>query len=183
MRVDEDAVARVGECAVFDTFVAAESPALLRLAWGLTGDRGGAEDLVQAALERVWRRWGQVRDKERAGAYARRVTVSMFLTSRRRLWWGERITALPPDAAVDDDTEAIATRQAVLNALSTLPARQRAVLILRYLDDRSEAQTADALGCSPGTVKSHTARALAALRANSNLLGLSFPAVEGKGND
>lgn len=182
MSVDEGDGARIGGPAPFDAFVRAESAALLRLAWGLTGDRGGAEDLVQAALERVWTHWDGVRDKARVGAYGRRVIVSMFLTSRRRLWWGERVTAVAPDVAVDDETDAIVTRRTVVAALSTLPARQRAVVVLRYLDDRSESQTAEALGCSSGTVKSQTARALATLRTNPHLLGLGVASLEGDSN-
>jgi RNA polymerase sigma-70 factor (sigma-E family) len=171
--------APTGDPTLFDEFVRADSAALLRLAWGLTGDRGRAEDLVQAALERVWTHWGGVRDKTRAGAYARRVIVSMFLTSHRRRWWGERVTAAALDVAVGDGADAIVARRDVVAALSTLPARQRAVVVLRYLDDRTEAQTAEALGCSSGTVKSHTARALASLRVNPHLLGFVTPSLEG----
>ena len=152
---------------------------MLRLAWGLTGDRGGAEDLVQGAMERVWTHWARIQDKQRAGSYARRVTVSMYLTSRRRLWWGERASATLPSNIVDDEIDALVARRAVVTALSTLPARQRAVVVLRYLDDRSEAQTAEALGCSPGTVKSHAARAIATLRGSTDLLDLWTAPFEG----
>lgn len=183
MTVDDGAAAPAGDAVVFDAFVRAESAALLRLAWGLTGDRGGAEDLVQAALERVWTRWASVRDKARAGAYARQVILSMYLTSRRRLWCGERASASLPSRPVDDEVDAIVSRRAVEAALATLPTRQRAVVVLRYLDDRSEAQTAEVLGCSLGTVKSHAARALAALRSSSDLLDLWAAPVEGDSND
>ncbi len=101
MSVDRADAGSSAEAALFDAFVRAESPALLRLAWGLTGDRGSAEDLVQAALERVWMHWARVRDKSRAGAYARRVTVSMFLTSRRRMW---RVNGLMPCRRVRPST-------------------------------------------------------------------------------
>ncbi len=154
---------------LFDGFVQRESPALLRLAWGLSGSRVGAEDLVQAALERVWLRWSQVRDKDSAGAYARRVLMSVFLTSRRRRWWGEHATDHLPDQAVGDAAELVAVRRSVVAALHTLAPSQRAVVVLRYLDDRTETQTAAALGCSVGTVKSQTARAMAALRASPHL--------------
>ena len=154
---------------LFDGFVRRESPALLRLAWGLAGSRAGAEDLVQTALERVWLRWSRVRDKVGAGAYARRVLVSVFLTSRRRRWSGERATDHVPDQPVGDAAELVAVRRSVVAALHTLPARQRAVVVLRYLDDRTETQTAAALGCSVGTVKSQTSRAMAALRASPHL--------------
>jgi RNA polymerase sigma-70 factor (sigma-E family) len=180
--VDEGDRAQDANPALFDSFVRAESAALLRLAWGLTGERGAAEDLVQAALERVWKRWDRVRDRARAGAYTRRVVVSMFLTSRRRLWWGERVTAASPDVSVDDETDVVVTRRALMGALSTLPARQRAVVVLRFLDDRTVAQTAAALGCSTGTIKSHTARALLTLRSNPHLLDLGAPTLEGDKN-
>lgn len=171
-----------GDAALFDAFVRAESTSLLKLAWGLTGERGAAEDLVQVALLRVWTHWPRVREKDRAGAYARRVTVSIYLTSRRRLWWGERASAAPPEDAVDDASEGVVTRRAVISALSALPAKQRAVVVLRYLDDRSEAETAEALGCSAGTVKSHAARGLAALRASPQLADSSAVIVDGDTN-
>jgi RNA polymerase sigma-70 factor (sigma-E family) len=170
--VDRDAMASPADAALFDRLVERESAALQRLAWGLTGDRAGAEDLVQAALERVWTRWHRVQDKNESGGYARRVIVSIFLTSRRRRWWAEHATASPPDRGVSDETDAIVVRQSVIAALTGLPIKQRAVIVLRYLDDRTEAQTAEALGCSIGTVKSHTSRALAALRNSSDLAGL-----------
>lgn len=95
---------------------------------------------------------------------------------------GERVDAVPPSQTVDDEADAVVARHTVVAALSRLPARQRAVIVLRYLDDRSEAQTAAALGCAPGTVKSHTSRALAALRDSSDLLALWSASVEGDSN-
>ena len=180
--VDGFATASRDEAALFDIFVRDESATLLRLAWGLTGDRGAAEDLVQATLERVWTHWPRVSNKGRAGAYARRVALTLFLTSRLRFWWGERVAASPPDATIDDDSDVVLSRRTVLTALSDLPPRQRAVLVLRYLDDRSEAETADALGCALGTVKSQAARALTALRTNPDLRDLWSPSFEGDHN-
>ena len=98
--------------------------------------------------------------------------VSVFLTSRRRRWWGEHATDHVPDQPVGDAAELVAVRRSVVAALHTLPTRQRAVVVLRYLDDRTETQTAAALGCSVGTVKSQTSRAMAALRASPHLAGL-----------
>jgi RNA polymerase sigma-70 factor (sigma-E family) len=177
--IGRDEVASGADAALFDDFVRNDSPALLRVAWGLTGNRAGAEDLVQSTLERVWTHWGHVREKDRAGAYARRVIVSIFLTARRRRWWGEHVTAALPDRGIDDEADVVAARRVVVAALARLPARQRVVVVLRYLDDRSEAQTAEALGCSTGTVKSHAARAMTALRHSSDLVGLWTPSMEG----
>lgn len=155
--------------ALFDEFVVRDSPALLRLAWGLTGDRSAAEDLVQATLERVWSRWDTVRDQAQPGGYARKVAVSLFLSWRRRRWSSEVVTDSVADAAVGDATDAIAVRHSVIAALATLSPKQRAVAVLRYLDDQTEAQTAHALGCSVGTVKTQAMRALRALRSSPHL--------------
>lgn len=149
----------------FDQFVLGWSPRLLRTAYLLTGDRGAAEDLLQDVLERTYVAWPRVED---AGAYARRALLhaatSRWRRRRRRpevplAEWHESPAPGAPDAA-----EAAADRQVVLDALAQLPARQRAVLVLRYLDDLSEAETAAALGCSVGTVKSQSSRALVRLR-------------------
>lgn len=148
----------------FDEFVRARSAALLRIAYVLTGDRGHAEDLLQTVLVRIHRRWRLIGTS--ADAYARRALVHEA-TSRWR--WRSRRPAerawLPgEDLAGDDRTDRIAENDSVIRALKRLPARQRAMVALRYLDDLSEADTAAALGCSVGTVKSQTSRGLAKLR-------------------
>jgi RNA polymerase sigma-70 factor (sigma-E family) len=146
---------------------------LLRAAWLLTGDEALARDLVQAAWERAWLRWDAVAAADEPAAYVRTVMTSIFLTWRRRRWWGEIPTSTPWDvtAAVDETDHAL-LRTSVLAALSTLSARQRAVVVLRYFLDLTETQTAAELGCSVGSVKSHTHRALQQLRSAPALDGL-----------
>lgn len=157
----------------FDDFVAARSPALVRTAWMLTGDRAVAEDLVQTALAKTWSRWSQVLRQDAPEAYVRRVMFSTFLTWNRRRWRGELPVAMVPDGPGQGDAFAAADlRRTVMGALRELPRRQRAVVVLRFLEDLTEAQTADALGCSVGTVKSQTAKALSRLRTSPGLRGV-----------
>ena len=152
----------------FADFVSARYRALLRTGLALTGDLGHAEDLAQSALIKTYLAWGRLREITSAEAYARRTLVRLALRERQRRWHGE-ISAerLPePDATTaagqtGSDDLAIDIRR----ALATLPVEQRAVLVLRYLDDQTEADTAHLLGISPGTVKSRAARGLASLRA------------------
>jgi len=151
----------------FDEFVVARYPLLLRSAFLLCGDRQHAEDLVQIAFVRLYRAWGRLGDVHDVDAYARRTLMNTYLTWRRRKWRGERpVEWLPDRPAAEADTD---TRLAVLAALGTLTPGQRAVLVLRYVHDLTEQQTADVLGCSVGTVKSRAARALDVLRARGEL--------------
>lgn len=149
----------------FDDFVAARSAALLRSAWLLTGDEVTAQDLVQMALVKARVRWVWLVRQDAPEAYVRRVMLSTFLTWRWRRRRGEFPVAMVPhrpepwDAAVEADI-----RWAVSHALRALPPRQRAMVVLRFFDDLTEAQAADVLGCSVGTVKSQTAKALSRLR-------------------
>jgi RNA polymerase sigma-70 factor (sigma-E family) len=150
----------------FGEFVAARSPALLRSAWLLTGDEALAEDLVQAALARVWPRWDRIyRTDSSLEAYVRKVMVTTYANWWRRKWRAEQPTARVPEhpAPVDSYAEAD-DRAEVRRALAVLPPRQRAVIVLRYYEDLTETQTAGVLGCSVGTVKSQTSKALAKLR-------------------
>lgn len=157
--------------AQFDEFVASRSRALLRSAYLLTGDWGQAQDLVQTALIATWRRWDGLQRPDAPFAYVSKVMTTTFLSWRRRRWHGEHPTALLPErAAATDLAESAAVRDDVRQALLALPPRQRAVVVLRFLLDLSEAQTAAALGCAPGTVKSQTAKALATLRTSPALL-------------
>ncbi len=149
----------------FREFVAARSAALVRSAWLLTGDDGEAEDLVQTALVKTWSRWSRVQRKDAPEAFVRRVMLSTFLTWRRRRWHGEVPVATLPERVDLEDAYADAdVRRLVQIALQGLPPRQRAVVVLRFFDDLSEARTAQLLGCSVGTVKSQAAKALAKLR-------------------
>jgi RNA polymerase sigma-70 factor (sigma-E family) len=149
----------------FAEFVAARSPALLPAAWLLTGEHATAQDLVQAALARTWPRRAKLERTGSAEAYVRRVIVTTWATWWRRRWRREVSTADPPEREAGGDVFAAADLgAAVRTALDELPRRQRAVIVLRYFADLTEAQTAEALGCSVGTVKSQAARALARLR-------------------
>lgn len=145
----------------FEIFVQRSSDRLLRTAYLLTGDRGHAEDLVQTALLRTARRWPSARRDP--AAYARRVVVNLAKDRWRDLHRRPGEAPLDVDVAVPV-TDGVADRDQLLRAAHGLPARQRAVLVLRYFDDLSVADTAAALGCSEGTVKSQTARALESLR-------------------
>ncbi|MCW2503427.1 MAG: polymerase sigma24 factor [Actinomycetia bacterium] len=150
----------------FAEFVAARSPSLLRAAWLLTGDAGQAEDLLQTALARVWPRWARVSAAGDPEAYVRRVLFTTYATWWRRRWRGEvPVADLPDRASATDVSDALLQRDAVAAALAGLSRGQRAVVVLRYVEDQTEAQTAAILGCSTGTVKSQASRALARLRA------------------
>ena len=149
----------------FEAFVAARSDDLLRFAVLLTRDRGHAEDLLQTALVKVYRRWNRIAGDD-PYPYVRRVMVTSA-ASWRRLRTTQEIVSLPAhDPAGPDATEGVGDRAQMADALATLPPRMRAVLVLRYAEDLSEAATAEALGCSVHTVKSQTARGLARLRAH-----------------
>jgi RNA polymerase sigma-70 factor (sigma-E family) len=160
-------VARLGEddAAAFDAFVADRRASLLRTAFLLTGDPHRAEDLVQAALLEVFRRWPRLRERADPVGYARKAVVTRHLnTVRRRSWREVPVAAFHDDGAVSSDVEDTAQRLVVRAALLSLPPRTRAVLVLRYVDDLSARDTAALLGCSQGTVTSTAARGLARLR-------------------
>jgi RNA polymerase sigma-70 factor (sigma-E family) len=147
--------------AEFAAFVDASSRHLLRSAWLLTGDWASAEDLVQTALAATWKRWHGLDGIDAPEAYVRRVMLTTFIRWRRRKWRGEIPTETLPERPVDgDETERVDTQAAVRTALATLPPKQRAVVVMRYFADLSEAETAHAMGCSVGTVKSQASRAL-----------------------
>lgn len=146
----------------FDAFVTSSSDGLLRTAYLLCGDRGHAEDLVQTALMRTARQWRRARDAPEP--YARRVVVNLAKDRWRQL--RRRPTEAPLVADVPHlTTDAIDDRDVLLRATHQLAEGQRAVLVLRFFDDLSVDETAALLGCSPGTVKSQTSRALDNLRA------------------
>jgi len=148
----------------FDGFVAARSRALLSAAWLLTGDRHRAEDLLQSALAKAYLAWQRI-GEGREEAYVRRVLATTYASWWRREWRGERPTATVPETVdAADPTGAVDLRLSLLAALDHLTRGQRAVVVLRYYCDLSEAETAEALGCSMGTVKSQAAKGLARLR-------------------
>jgi RNA polymerase sigma-70 factor (sigma-E family) len=155
----------------FPEFVASRSGALLRTAYLLTGDRQHAEDLLQTALMRCYAHWGRVESPE---AYVRRALVTTATGWRRRRWLGEVPTADLPERGTgpDDEVTAVDVRADVLRLLAELGPRQRAVVVLRFYEDRSESEVAALLGVSVGTVKSQASRALARLRTSPALRAL-----------
>jgi RNA polymerase sigma-70 factor (sigma-E family) len=149
----------------FEVFAAAHSAGLMKLGLMVSGDRGRAEDAAQEALVRVYQRWSRLDDPL---AYARRIVVNATRDDWRR---AERTTRAHDDAGrlarlddVDDVEASFLERDALLAALATLPHRQRAVIVLRYLSELTEAETATVLEISVGTVKSQAFDALARLR-------------------
>ena len=162
----------------FDEFVAARSSRLLRTAYLLTHDRGLAEDLLQTALSKAWFAWSRIdADPE---PYVRRILVNTYATWWRRKWNGEQPSDETHEAVEAGHDEAIAARHDLWVAMARLPRRQRAVIVLRYFEDLTEAQTAATLDCSIGTVKSQTAKALAKLRVDPALDTTTHPADEGR---
>lgn len=159
----------------FTEFVMGRSNALFRTAVLLTRDPHSAQDLVQTALTKVWRNWDRIEGEPEA--YTRRVVLNQFLTDRSRRWTGEQPTEALPDQPVhdrleqvpDDPARVVTDRETLADAITALPPRQRAVIVLRYFHDLSEAQTAETMGTSTGTVKSQHSKALAALRISEHL--------------
>jgi RNA polymerase sigma-70 factor (ECF subfamily) len=148
----------------FREFVAARSAALLRTAYLLAGDWATAEDLLQTALTKTFLAWQRLGHIESVEPYARRVLVNTATSWWRRRWHGERPTEVLPERSAPDQFEEQVERDRLWRHLRALPARQRAVLVLRFYEDLSEAETAALLNISPGTVKSQTFRALRTLR-------------------
>lgn len=150
----------------FAAFVAACAVRLQRTAQLLTGDPHRAADLVQASLERAYRRWDRIRAEDPV-SYVRRIMVNQqYDWWRRAARCGEWLTHAPPDAPAAGDMAAhVAQRALVLDALGRLSVRERTVVVLRFYEDLSEAQIADELGVALGTVKSTLSRALGKLRA------------------
>jgi RNA polymerase sigma-70 factor (sigma-E family) len=158
----------------FDEFVVAASPRLLRSAFLLTHDWAAAEDLLQTALAKAWFAWDRMRGNPEP--YVRRIMYHTYVSLWRRRSFGEHPTHPLPDRARPDDASVeLDERDEVWRALGRLPRRQRAVLVLRYFEDLSEAETAHILEISVGTVKSQTAKGLARLRLDGSLRGDGRP--------
>ena len=149
--------------AEFADYMAARQPSLLRTAYLLSGDRHTAEDLVQTALAKLYLSWDKVQQRESLDGYVRRILVNEHNSLWRRAWKRQETTvAHMPDRPA----EAPSGRDADLwDFVQTLPRKQRAVVVLRYYEELSEAETAATLGVSVGTVKSQASRALASLRS------------------
>lgn len=156
--------------ATFDEFVATRSRALLRTAYLLTHDHALAEDLLQTSLTKAWFAWRRIQGEPEP--YVRKILVNTYASWWRRKWNGEQPTDALPETAAQEATDPTD----LWTAMERLPRRMRAVVVLRYFEDLTEAQTADVLGCSVGTVKSQTSKALAKLRIDP---ALEDPALEG----
>ena len=151
--------------ASFEAFVAGSSARLFAMARLLTGgSRTEAEDLLQGAYERAYRHWPRISRRSDPERYVRQILVNASVDRWRQLRRRPEIPLVTDVEAGGDSAAAVADRDLLLRGLGELPPRQRAVLVLRYFEDMSEAQTAAMLGCSVGTVKSQTARGLARLR-------------------
>jgi RNA polymerase sigma-70 factor (sigma-E family) len=153
----------------FEDWVRASSLRFRRLAYLLTGDLDQAEDLLQSAYAKVLPRWHKISTYDSPEAYMHRVMVNLrtswWRRSRHREWSTDEIPEAPWRAGTPGEGDAVVESQVLLAALRALPERQRAAVVLRYWCDRSEAETAEAMKCSVGTVKSNAARGLAHLRA------------------
>src|SRR5215468_8631492 len=139
-------------------------PAMVRLAYALTGDLGHAEDVAQAAFARAYASWARVTRTGDPDAYLRRIVVNENHRRFHKRRVAEDLHGMLPDRGVPDAADGLDERAALLAALNRLGPRQRAVIVLRFWMDMSEAETAKALNCSIGTVKSQASRALATLR-------------------
>jgi RNA polymerase sigma-70 factor (sigma-E family) len=158
-------VARGGDAEQFAAWARGRMDALLRFGRLLAGDVHSAEDLVQTALAQTWAAWPRVRRHDDPEGYVRRVMVNTQIGEWRRRQ-RRRLASVPTSGDVDDASVGMVDQTDPLwRALVALPPRQRGVVIARYCEDRSEAETASLLGCSVGTVKSQAAKGLAKLRA------------------
>jgi RNA polymerase sigma-70 factor (sigma-E family) len=163
----------------FEEFAATRLPAVLAFAAVLTGQRATAEDIAQEVLIRAYARWDTIGGLDRPEFYVRKMVLNEFLSWRRRSW---RLVPAGDRAAEAgstlDPADQYAERAALLAEIRKLPRRQRAVLVLRYYEDRSDADIAELLGCRPATVRAYAARALAALRVGLRPLGENVTSYE-----
>lgn len=157
----------------FSAWMGARQPALLRTAYLLTGDHHSAEDLVQTTLAKVYLSWDKVQRREVIDGYARRIMVNENNSLWRRAWKKREVSSSEiPDRVGADDSYDEGQSTTLWAFVQTLPRKQRAVIVLRYYEELSEAETAEALGISVGTVKSQASRALATLRQQAPTAGL-----------
>jgi RNA polymerase sigma-70 factor (sigma-E family) len=164
--------------AEFREFMHGRWPAMVRLAYALTGDQGHAEDVAQAAFARAYAAWPKVRRTENPEGYVRRIVINENRNRFRKQRVTERLTDAPPEPGpgagpglgLADATSQYDERSALMAALRRLGPRQRAVVVLRYWLGLTEAEAAAELNCSVGTVKSQASRALATLRQSAELV-------------
>ncbi|HEX6683708.1 MAG TPA: SigE family RNA polymerase sigma factor [Candidatus Limnocylindrales bacterium] len=156
--MEDEAKARFGE------FAAARTPALIRVAYLLTGNQHAAQDLVQSALAKTWARWHSVRHEDPEGYVRTAMYREQVSWWRRVSRFRETLLSAPAELVCPDPSEHTDLRVAMRKALLQLPPAQRTVIVLRYYEDLTESQVAEALGCSVGTVRSRTHRAVVSLR-------------------
>jgi RNA polymerase sigma-70 factor (sigma-E family) len=154
----------------FRDYVTSRSPSLLRAAYLLTGNRADAEDLVQAALAKTYQAWDRIEDRAALDGYVRRAMINTHISWWRRRKFEEYPTDELPDQAVADHAGRSDLQDSLRSAVERLPRQMRAAVVLRYYEDMTEAEVADALGVSLGTVKSTVSRAVAKLRVDAELL-------------
>jgi RNA polymerase sigma-70 factor (sigma-E family) len=159
------------DVAAFAEYVEACSATLFRTAFLMVGDHQLAQDLVQEALVKTLMAWPRLNDRENLHAYTRRIIVTTSISWRRRRSFHERPVQVLPERPGPDFAESMVTHDVVVAALRTVPPRQRAAIVLRYYQDLTETQTAEAMGCSVGAVKSQVAAGLRRLRES---LGPTF---------
>ena len=147
----------------FADFVGARWSSLFRLAYLLAASLTGAEDLMQSTLEKAYVNWPRISRMEFPEAYVRRMLANTLVSSRRRAWIGEQPWDQLPEPTGASAEIPVLDRSLIWPLVCALPDRQRAVIVLRYYEDLSEAQIAEALGCAAGTVKSQSSAAIAAL--------------------
>lgn len=149
----------------FDEWVSARIPALLRFAHLVAGDRANADDIVQEALTSVYQRWHRISQVHDLDAYVRRMIINENVSSWRR--WGKRqspVAEIRHLGSASDLADGVTRADAVWRVTSALPRRQRAAVVLRFYEDRTDREIAEILGCAESTVRSQIHRALAALR-------------------
>lgn len=162
----------------FESYVAARRPSLRRTAYLLTGDWDRAEDVVQDALTNLFVHWRRASRATSIDAYARRTLVNAYLSEKRRPWRRERSTEAVPETTYAGPADASDERDSLRRALADLGPSQRAIVVLRYWDDLSVEETAAALGCSTGNVKSQSARGLVHLREALGRAAAASPGPE-----
>ncbi|RBM05665.1 SigE family RNA polymerase sigma factor [Streptomyces sp. PT12] len=172
--------AEPGEPPTFTSYVQARGTVLLRAARSLTANPSDAEDLLQTALTKTYLAWERIQDHRAVDGYVRRALIN----TRTSLWRKRRVDEFaveelpePDPLPQPDPAEQQAIRDAMWRAVVKLPARQRAMVVLRYYEDLSEASTAEVLGVSVGTVKSAVSRALAKLREDEELADVARRAI------
>ena len=163
---DDPAVQDLLRNADFTEFFHALWPRLFRTALAIAGDRGAAEDALQSAFAKAFASWARVSTAQHPEAYVRRMVVNEIIDSRRHGWWRRErpVEHVRATVAEPSPESGVVDRDALWVAVQQLPARQRAVVVLRYYEDLSEVQIAETLGCTRGTVKSQAHAALANLR-------------------